>query len=114
MMIIGCDFHPSFQQIAYVNKETGEYGERRLTHRAEAQAFYRALAGSQVRVGMEATGNFRWFRRLLGELGHEGAGRPLQPAHALVVCMQVPRKKRSCTLRAKFIDHALVVARVLR
>jgi transposase len=71
MMIIGCDFHPSFQQIAYVNKETGEYGERRLTHPAEAQAFYRALAGSQVRVGMEATGNFRWFRRLLGELGHE-------------------------------------------
>jgi transposase len=71
MMIIGCDFHPGFQQIAYVNKETGEYGERRLTHPAEAQAFYRALAGRQVRVGMEATGNFRWFRRLLGELGHE-------------------------------------------
>src|SRR5450759_5796083 len=71
MMIIGCDFHPSFQQIAYLDKETGEYGERRLTHPAEAQAFYRALAGSQVRVGMEATGNFRWFRRLLGQLGHE-------------------------------------------
>ena len=36
MMIIGCDFHPSFQQIAYVNQETGEYGERRLNHRDEA------------------------------------------------------------------------------
>jgi hypothetical protein len=24
MMIIGCDFHPSFQQIAYVDHETGE------------------------------------------------------------------------------------------
>jgi len=29
MMIIGCDFHPSFQQIAYVDQETGEYEERR-------------------------------------------------------------------------------------
>jgi len=68
MMIIGCDFHPSFGKIAFVNKETGEYGERRLTHPEEAAKFYRSLAGSQVRVGMEATGNFRWFRRLLGEL----------------------------------------------
>jgi len=33
MMIIGCDFHPRFQQIAFVDQETGEYGERRLSHR---------------------------------------------------------------------------------
>jgi transposase len=71
MLIIGCDFHPRFQQIAYLDQETGEYGERRLTHPAEAQAFYQSLAGRQVRIGVEATGNFRWFRRLLGELGHE-------------------------------------------
>ena len=71
MLITGCDFHPRFQQIAYLDKEAGEYGERRLTHRAEAQAFYRSLAGSKVRIGMEATGNFHWFRRLLGEPGHE-------------------------------------------
>ena len=32
MMIIGCDFHPRFQQIAFVDQETGEYGERRLSH----------------------------------------------------------------------------------
>ncbi len=69
MMIIGCDFHPSFQQIAYVDQETGEYGERRLSHREEAVRFYRSLAGRQVRVGMEATGNDRWFRKLLSEAG---------------------------------------------
>ena len=28
MKIIGCDFHPSFQQIAYVEQETGEYMSR--------------------------------------------------------------------------------------
>jgi len=41
MMIIGCDFHPRFQQIAHLDKETGECGERRLTHPQEAARFYR-------------------------------------------------------------------------
>ena len=71
MLIIGCDFHPRFQQIAYLDKETGEYGERRLNHPEEATRFYRSLAGRQVRIGLEATGNFAWFRRMLGELGEE-------------------------------------------
>jgi hypothetical protein len=42
-----------------------------LTYPEEAAYFYRSLAWSKVRVGMEATSNFRRFRRLLGELGHE-------------------------------------------
>jgi transposase len=71
MVIIGCDFHPRFQQIAYLDKESGEYGERRLMHPEEATQFYRGLIGRQVRVGMEATGSFRWFQRLLGQLGQE-------------------------------------------
>ena len=70
-MIIGCDFHPGFQQIAFVEQETGEYAERRLNHREEAAAFYRSLAGRTVRIGMEATGNDRWFHKLMSELGHE-------------------------------------------
>jgi transposase len=70
MLIIGCDYHPSFQQIAFVDTETGECGERRLQHREEAEKFYRDLAatGMKVRVGMEASGHARWFERLLGEL----------------------------------------------
>jgi transposase len=71
MVIIGCDFHPRFQQIAFLDEETGEYGERRLSHPEEAERFYRGLCGRQVRIGAEATGNFRWFRRLLEELGQE-------------------------------------------
>ena len=71
MMIIGCDFHPRFQQIAFLDQETGEYGERRLQHRGEAEAFYRKLFGQPVRIGMEATGNYRWFRCLAEEQGHE-------------------------------------------
>jgi transposase len=71
MLIIGCDFHPRFQQAAIFDNETGEYGEKRLQHRAEAEQFYRSLAGQRVRVGMEACGHYPWFERLLAECGHE-------------------------------------------
>jgi len=71
MLIIGCDFHPSFQQVAIFDKRTGEYQEKRLQHRAEAEQFYRSLAGQEVRVGMEACGHYPWFERLLGEMGQE-------------------------------------------
>jgi len=71
MMIIGCDYHPSFQQIAFFHLDTGECGERKLTHPAEAESFYRGLQGKPVRVGMEATGHGRWFERLLAELQQE-------------------------------------------
>ena len=71
MLIIGCDFHPSFQQVAIFDNQTGEYQARRLGHRAEAEQFYRSLAGQKVRVGMEACGHYPWFERLLAELGFE-------------------------------------------
>jgi transposase len=73
MLIIGCDYHPGFQQIAFVDSETGECGERRLQHREEAEKFYRDLAaqGMKVHVGMEASGHARWFERLLAELNIE-------------------------------------------
>jgi transposase len=73
MLIIGCDYHPSFQQIAFVDTDTGELQERRLEHREEAEKFYRGLGvqGMKVRVGMEASGQARWFERLLAELNIE-------------------------------------------
>jgi len=74
MLIIGCDYHPSVQQIAWVDTETGETRERRLKHSdGEAERFYRELKekGFRVRVGMEATGHARWFERLLAELDFE-------------------------------------------
>jgi transposase len=71
MMIIGCDFHPSWQQIAWLDTETGETGERKLVHASrEAEAFYRQLA-APVLIGMEATGNSQWFIELVEDLGHE-------------------------------------------
>jgi transposase len=71
MMIIGCDFHSRFQQIAMLDTKSGEVVERRLWHEnGEAEAFYGGLE-SPVRVGMEATGYSRWFGRMLARQGHE-------------------------------------------
>jgi transposase len=73
MIIIGADYHPGFQQIAFVDTETGEVQEGRLEHPGEAEKFYRELGaqGASVRVGMEASGHARWFERLLSELKFE-------------------------------------------
>jgi transposase len=49
MLIIGVDYHPSVQQIAFADTETGECGERRLNHSdGEAEKFYKALTRSSA------------------------------------------------------------------
>jgi transposase len=103
MMIIGCDFHPRFQQIAFVDTQTGECGERRLLHTVEAEEFYRSLPGRPVRVGVEATGNFGWFRRLLGELGHE-----LVLGDATMIRASNPRQQKTDKRDARHILRLLV------
>jgi len=71
MIIIGCDFHTRYQEIAWLDTDTGEMQERRLEHAGdEVGKFYAALP-RPVRVGIEATGYSPWFERMLQELGHE-------------------------------------------
>ena len=68
MMIIGCDLHTRYQQIAMLDTDTGELVERRLEHESgEARAFYAGLSG-EVRVGIETTGHTHWFEAMLAEL----------------------------------------------
>ena len=70
MMIIGCDFHPSCQFVAWVDTESGETKEQKLVHRdGEAERFYRQM-GPGALIGMESTGNSHWFIDLATELGH--------------------------------------------
>src|SRR5579864_2609880 len=73
MIIVGCDYHQGFQQIAFVDTDSGELQERRLLHPGGAEKFYRELAaqGMKVRVGMEASGHARWFERLFAEPNFE-------------------------------------------
>jgi transposase len=79
MWIIGCDFHPRYQQVAALNRATGELVERRLSHEEkEAETFYEALPPGAL-VGMEATCAARWFERLLDRCGHQfWVGHPAQ------------------------------------
>ena len=71
MVLIGCDFHPSWQQVSWMDRETGEAGDQKLVHEPGAvEKFYRQFpAGS--RVGMEATGNCQWFVDVVTQLGHK-------------------------------------------
>jgi transposase len=71
MIIIGCDFHTRFQQIAMLDTQTGEVVEKRLEHEnGEARGFYAGLQEPAL-VGIESTGYTRWFAEMLAELGHE-------------------------------------------
>ena len=71
MIIIGVDFHPEFQQIASVDTETGEFQEKRLAHREEAENVLPCAGGPEGAGGMEASGHARWFERLVAELQFE-------------------------------------------
>jgi transposase len=71
MLIIGCDYHPSVQQICWLDTETGETQERELGHTSgEAERFYREI-GAPALIGIESTGNCDWFLELLVRCGHE-------------------------------------------
>jgi transposase len=102
MLIIGCDFHPGFQQVAIFDNRTGEIQERRLPHREEAEQFYRSLSGP-VRVGMEACGHYPWFERLLEELGFE-----LWMGDAAEVRASVVRKQKTDRRDAEHLLHLLL------
>jgi transposase len=70
MKIVGCDFHPAWQQVAVFDPETGELMERKLLHAdGEAERFYRELEAPAL-VGVEACGNSQWFIELAEGLGH--------------------------------------------
>jgi transposase len=71
MRIIGCDYHPSWQQICWVDTATGETEEKKLEHASgEAEKFYRGLSGPAL-IGMESTGNCQWFVEMATTAGHE-------------------------------------------
>jgi transposase len=108
MLIIGCDFHPGFQQVAIFDNRTGEMEEKRLQHREEAEQFYRSLSGS-VRVGMEACGHYPWFERLLGELGFE-----LWMGDAAAIRAAVVRKQKTDRRDAEHILQLLLEDRFPR
>jgi hypothetical protein len=68
MKIIGCDFHPSFQQIAMLDTETGEHTEKRLKP-SEAAEFLCPAA----RSGTGKDGSMREYALVPAPAGQLGA-----------------------------------------
>ena len=74
MLIIGCDFHTRYQQIAMLDDQSGELIERRLEHpNGQAHKFYRDLP-KPVRVGVEATGPLLFTQNGRAELASLALG----------------------------------------
>src|SRR2546425_9606512 len=92
MMIIGCDYHPSWQQICWLYTITGETGEKKLEHASgEAERFYRQLPGPAL-IGMESTGNCQWFVEMATAAGQD-------------VWIGDAAKIRACDVRAQKHDR---------
>lgn len=105
MLIIGCDFHPGFQQIAMLDRETGEITRLRLQHPEQARQFYAGLEKGAL-VGMEACGYSHWFERLLPALGHQ-----LWIGDAAQIRASVVRRQKT---DGRDADHILTLLREQR
>jgi transposase len=104
MIIIGCDFHSSFQQIAVLDTESGECEERKLMHATgEAEQFYRRL-GAPSLVGMESVGNSQWFVQLLERLGHEVRIGDAAQIRASYVRKQKTDKRDACHILKLLVE----------
>jgi transposase len=98
MKYIGCDFHPSFQQIAMLDKQTGELVEHKLLHTEQARV-----------VGIEASGNTHWFESLLARCHHE-----LWIGDAAEIARQDGRKQKHDRRAANLILKLMVEDRFPR
>jgi transposase len=109
MIIIGCDFHPSYQQIAMLDTETGATTDHKLMHATgKAERFYRELA-SPAPVGIEAVGNNQWFVQQLQRSGHE-----VWVGDAAQIRASCVRKQKTDRRDAKHILQLLVEKRFPR
>ncbi len=103
MIIIGCDFHTRFEQIAMLDTETGEVVEKKLEHEeGEAKRFYEGLKEPAL-VGIESTGYTIWFAEMLAELGHE-----LVVGEAGKIRAMEPRKQKHDRRDAEHILNLLI------
>jgi transposase len=67
---IGVDLHPYQQTVCYCDTADGLVRQQTLFHhKDDLRAFYAQFSGEVV-VGIEACGDYRWFKQLLAGLNH--------------------------------------------
>ena len=70
MLIIGLDYHPSVQQIAFLDLESGEFGERQLNrNEGEVEEFYREIEAAR---NLCARGHGGYGKHMLVRAIHDG------------------------------------------
>ena len=104
--IIGCDLHTRYQNVAWLEEETGEIRSRRLEHEGGAVRAFYAQRPRGALVGVEATFPAHWFERLLAECGHE-----LWVGDAAQIRASVVREQKTDTRDA---EHLLELLRTDR
>ena len=108
MLIIGCDFHPGFQQLAIFDQATGALEYRRLCTVEEARSFFAGLPQPAL-LGLESCGYSQWFERLVEESGHE-----LWVGDAAQIRASVVRQQKTDQRDAEHIVRLLVEQRFPR
>ena len=108
MLIIGCDYHPGFQQLAILDRQTGEIEYRRLHTLEEAGSFFRGLK-ERALLGLESSGFSQWFERLVEESGHE-----LWVGDAAQIRASVVRRQKTDVRDAEHIVRLLAEGRFPR
>src|SRR6267143_1044065 len=106
MMIIGVDYNPSFQHIAFWDQETGECGERPLNHsEGESERFYRELKQRRVSVRV---GNRAW--REVKRRPLDGASRSLEREFEEIIMVEVMIEEMSRSDGSRSKDYKRAVA----
>ena len=84
MWIIGCDFHPSWQQLSFFDPETGETGKRKLVNGRVPHPFSRTLRKEPALSEAEGVG-------FHGRLAH-GIFRASRPAFFITLFLYRPHR----------------------
>ena len=98
MLIIGCDFHAGFQQVAIFDNRTGEVQEKAVAA-PRGGGEHRSLAGQSVRVGMEARA-LSVVRAVAGGAGLSSCGSAMRRGCGLQWCINRKTDRRDA-------DHLL-------
>ena len=105
--IQGCDYHPGFQQIAFVDTKLGSCKSANL-----------GIVSKSVRVGMEASGQARWFELPAGGTGvrvvDQGCGKDSKQTRTEKTDRQDFQQWKTSVRTAASPEQALVCSRTPR